>query len=131
MKLSKASILLIGSAVVFSSAALAGDTNKGKLRLQNKIIVDGKALNPGHYTVEWTGTGPTVQVTLLQGKQTVATFPAHITEQPTPDHDNAYGSALQPDGSSRLTTIYFGGKRTALELEQYEAGQQPSMSNSR
>jgi len=131
MKLSKASILLIGSAVVFSSAALAGDTNKGKLRLQNKIIVDGKALNPGHYTVEWTGTGPTVQVTLLQGKQAVATFPAHITEQPTVDHDDAYGSALQPDGSSRLTTIYFGGKRTALELEQYEAGQQPSMSNSR
>jgi len=131
MKLSKASILLIGSAVVFSSAALAGDTNNGKLRLQNKIIVDGKALNPGHYTVEWTGTGPTVQVTLLQGKQAVATFPAHITEQPTVDHDDAYGSALQPDGSSRLTTIYFGGKRTALELEQYEAGQQPSMSNSR
>ena len=131
MKLSKASILLIGSAVVFSSAALAGDTNKGKLRLQNKIIVDGKALNPGHYTVEWTGTGPTVQVTLLQGQQAVATFPAHITEQPTVDHDDAYGSALQPDGSSRLTTIYFGGKRTALELEQYEAGQQPSMSNSR
>ena len=131
MKLSKASILLIGSAVVFSSAALAGDTNKGKLRLQNKIIVDGKALNPGHYTVEWTGTGPTVQVTLLQGKEAVATFPAHITEQPTVDHDDAYGSALQPDGSSRLTTIYFGGKRTALELEQYEAGQQPSMSNSR
>ena len=131
MKLSKASILLIGSAVVFSSAALAGDANKGKLRLQNKIIVDGKALNPGHYTVEWTGTGPTVQVTLLQGKQAVATFPAHITEQPTADHDDAYGSALQPDGSSRLTTIYFGGKRTALELEQYEAGQQPSMSNSR
>jgi len=131
MKLSKASILLIGSAVVFSSAALAGDTNKGKLRLQNKIIVDGKALNPGHYTVEWTGTGPTVQVTLLQGKQAVATFPAHITEQPTVDHDDAYGSALQPDGSSRLTTIYFGGKRTALELEQYEAGQQPRMSNSR
>jgi len=131
MKLSKVSILLIGSALVFSSGASAGDANKGKLHLQDKTIVDGKPLNPGNYTVEWTGTGPTVQVTLLQGKQTVATFPAHITEQPAPDHDNAYGSAPEPDGSSRLTAIYFSGKRTALELEQYEATQRPSMSNSR
>jgi len=131
MKLSKVSILLIGSALAFSSGAFAGDANKGKLRLQDKTIVDGKPLNPGNYTVEWTGNGPTVQVTLLQGKQTVATFPAHITEQSTPDHDNAYGSATEPDGSSRLTAIYFSGKRTALELEQYEASQQPSMSNSR
>jgi hypothetical protein len=79
MKLSKASILLIGSALVFSSGAFAGDANKGKLHLQHKTIVDGKPLNPGNYTVEWTGTGPTVEVTLLQGKQTVATFPAHLT----------------------------------------------------
>ena len=131
MKFSKVSILLVGSALVFSSGAFAGDTNKGTLHLQNKIIADGKPLNPGHYTVEWTGTGPTVQVTLLPGKQTVATFPAHITEQPTPDHDDAYGSAPGPDGSSKLTAIYFSGKRTALELEQYEASHQPSMSNSR
>ena len=79
MKLSKVSILLIASALVFSSGAFAGDANRGKLRLQNQTIVDGKSLNPGNYTVEWTGTGPTVQVTLLQGKQTVATFPAHVT----------------------------------------------------
>ena len=126
MKLAKISILLIGSALVFSSGAFAGDANKGKLRLQDKTIVEGKPLNPGHYTVEWTGTGPTVQVTLLQGKQTVATFPAHVTEQPKPNHDDAYGSSTEPDGSSRLTAIYISGKRTALELEQKEAGQQQS-----
>jgi len=55
MKLLKVSILLIGSSLVFSSGALAGDPNKGKLHLQDKTIVDGKALNPGNYTVEWTG----------------------------------------------------------------------------
>ena len=126
MKLAKISILLIGSAFVFSSGAFAGDANKGKLRLQDKTIVDGKPLNPGHYTVEWTGTGPTVQVTLLQGKQTVATFPAHVTEQAKPNHDDAYGSSTEPDGSSRLTAIYISGKRTALELEQKDAGQQQS-----
>jgi hypothetical protein len=130
MKLSKVSILLIGSAVVFSSGAFAGDANKGKLHLQDKTIVYGKSLNPGNYTVEWTGTGPTVQVTLLQGKQTVATFPAHVSEQPTPNHDDAYGSAPATDGSRRLTVIYISGKRTALELEQNQASQQAGMSDS-
>ena len=131
MKLSKVSILLIGSALVLSSGAFAGDANKGKLRLQDKTIVNGKPLNPGNYTVEWTGTGPTVQVTLLQGKQTVATFPAHITEQPKPNNGDAYGSKTEPDGSSRLNAIYISGKRTALELEQNPASQQSSMSDSR
>jgi hypothetical protein len=131
MKLSKVSILLIGSALVFPSGAFAGDANKGNLRLQDITIVDGKPLNPGHYTVEWTGAGPTVQVTLLQGKQTVVTFPAHVTERPKPNHDDAYGSTTEPNGSSRLTAIYISGKRTALELERNQASQQSSMSDSR
>jgi hypothetical protein len=131
MKLSKVSMLLIGSALVFSSGAFAGDANKGKLHLQGKTIVDGKPLNPGNYTVEWTGSGPTVQVTLLQGKQPVATFSAHVSEQAKPNNSDAYGSAPEPDGSSRLTAIYISGKRTALELEQNHANEQSSMSDSR
>lgn len=131
MKVSKVSILLIGSALVFSSGAFAGDANKGKLHLQDRTIVEGKPLNPGNYTVEWTGAGPTIQVTLLQGKQSVATFPAHITEQPKANNSDAYGSAPEPDGSSRLTAIYISGKRTALELEQNQASQQIGMSDSK
>jgi hypothetical protein len=131
MKSSKVSILLIGSALVFSSAALAADANKGKLYLQDTTIVDGKPLNPGSYTVEWTGNGPTVQVALVRGKQTVATFPAHIKEQPTPNHYDAHASATEPDGSSRLTVIYIGGKRTTLELEQNQANSQSGMSDSK
>ena len=131
MKVSKVLTLLIGSALVLSSGAFAGDANKGKLHLHDKTIVDGKSLSPGDYTVEWTGTGPTVQVTLLQGKQTVAAFPAHVSEQPTPNHGDAYGSAPETDGSRRLTVIYLSGKRTALELQQNQASQQAGMSDSK
>jgi hypothetical protein len=131
MKSWKASILLVGAALVFSTGAFAGDANKGKLHLEDRIIIDGTPVNPGNYTVEWTGTGPSVQVTLWHGKQTVVTFPAHITEQPTPNHDGAYSSATAPDGSSRLTAIYISGKRTALELEQNQANSQSGMSDSR
>jgi hypothetical protein len=126
MKMSRVSIILVGAVLVFSSGALAGETNKRKLHLSDKVIVEGKTINPGEYTVEWTGTGPTVQVSLVQGKRTVATFPAHVTEQSTRNTQDAYGSSAEPDGSRSLTAIYIGGKRTTLELEQKESSTQSS-----
>ena len=119
MKISKVSTLLLGSALLFSSAALAGvNNNKGKLTLAEKIVVAGKPLDPGNYNVEWSGSGPTVQVTLLQGKQTVATLPAHLTEEAGANPQDAYSTTAGPDGSKALTAIYPSGKRIALEFEQ-------------
>jgi hypothetical protein len=126
MKLSKLSLILLGSALLSSSAVLAGDANKGSLQLYEKVNVEGKALNPGHYTVTWEGTGPNVQVTVLQGKQAVATFPAHVTEQATRNAEDAYGSAAETDGSRTLTAIYPNGKRFSLELETKSASQATS-----
>jgi hypothetical protein len=126
MKMSKISILLFGAALLFSSGALAGETNKGTLQLADKVIVQGKPLNSGKYTVEWDGSGPAVQITLLQGKQTVATFTAHLTEQVNSNPKDAYSTAAEPDGSRTLTAIYPGGKRFAFQLDQNVSGQQPS-----
>jgi hypothetical protein len=123
MKLSKLSLTLLGSALLFSSAVLAGDATKGSLQLYEKVNVEGKALNPGKYTITWDGTGPNVQVTVLQGKQAVATFPAHLTEQATRNSEDAYGSAAETDGSRTLTAIYPNGKRFSLELETKSASQ--------
>jgi hypothetical protein len=123
MKLSKLSLTLLGSALLFSSAVLAGEPNKGSLTLYEKITVEGKALNPGKYTIAWDGAGPNVQVTVLQGKQTVATFPAHVTEQAVRNTEDAYGSASETDGSRTLTAIYPNGKRFSLEIESKSASQ--------
>jgi hypothetical protein len=130
MKLLKVSIMLVGAAIVFSSGALAGETNKGKLRLQEKIAVDGKIINPGEYKVEWTGSSMAVQVSLVQGKHTIATFPAHVIEQAIPNKFDAYGSSAGTEGSRSLTAIYIGGKQTTLELEQKEASQQTGSTQS-
>ena len=125
MKLSKLTLAFFGSALLLSSAAVAGDSNKGSLNLYEKVNVEGKELNPGKYTIKRDGSGPNVQVTVLQGKQTVATFPAHVTEQATRNTEDAYGSAAETDGSRTLTAIYPNGKRFSLEIEQ-NAASQPS-----
>jgi hypothetical protein len=124
MKLSKISIAFFGAALLFASSALAGDTNKGTLNVSEQVSVDGKTLNPGTYKVQWDGTGPTVQVTLLQGKQTVATFSAHLTEQSSKNSQNAYTSSPASDGSRALTAIYLGSKHAILEVEQNGNAQQ-------
>ncbi|HEV8074440.1 MAG TPA: hypothetical protein VGP66_01260 [Candidatus Acidoferrum sp.] len=126
MKLSKLSLAFFGSALLLSSAALAGDSNKGSLQLYEKVNVEGKELNPGHYTITWDGSGPNVQVTVSQGKQTIATFPAHVTEQASRNPEDAYGSATETDGSHSLTSIYPNGKRFSLELESKSASQPSS-----
>jgi hypothetical protein len=124
MKMSRISLLLFGSALLFSSAALAGENNKGKLTLTDKVVIDGKPIERGDYRVEWDGTGPAVQVKLIQGKQIVATLSAHLTEQADRNPQDAYAVAPEPDGSKELTAIYPGGKRLALEFDHSAASPQ-------
>jgi hypothetical protein len=131
MKLSKLSLAFFGSALLLSSAAVAGDSNKASIQLYEKINVEGKALNPGKYTITWDGAGPNVQVNVLQGKQTVATFSAHLTEQATRNTEDAYGSAADTNGSRTLTAIYPNGKRFSLELEQAAASQSSTSPSSK
>jgi len=126
MKLSKLSLAFFSSALLLSSAAVAGDSNKASIQLYEKVSVEGQALNPGKYTISWDGSGPNVQVTVSQGKQTVATFPAHLIEQATRNTEDAYGSASETDGSRTLTAIYPNGKRFSIEIENKSASQAAS-----
>ena len=131
MKLNKLSVSLLALGLLGSSAVFAGESNKTTLKLAETVTLNGKALNPGSYTVDWVGSGPTVQVNILQGKQTVATASAHLTEQGAKNESNAYGSTAQPDGSRTLTTIYVGGKRTALQIDQSQAAQSSSTTSAK
>lgn len=124
MNLRKPILSLVGAALLFSFSALAADLNKGKLHLLEKTDVEGKWLAPGRYTVEWDGAGPTVQVTILHDKQTVVTFSARITQEPSRNIQNAYSFDAAPDGSHFLTAIYLSGKSFSIDLDQKSAAQQ-------
>jgi hypothetical protein len=131
MKISRMLGTLSCAALLLASTVLAADLNKGTLNVSEKVNVEGKTIDPGTYKVEWNGTGPTVQVTILHGKQTVATFPAQLTEQANKNAVDAYGSATEADGSKQLTAIYIGGKHTVLQLEQSAASQQSPTQNAK
>ena len=106
--------LVLGSALLLASTAFAA--NKGSLQLNSPATVAGKQLAAGEYTVKWDGSGKSVQLEIMKGKNVVATLPAQIVNlDRAPEYDSAVVSTAS-DGSRNLSQIRFSGKKWALEV---------------
>lgn len=108
------SVLLTAIVLVAGSAFAAN--NKGSLELQHPTSVAGKQLATGNYSLRWEGAGDDVQLKIYQGKSVVATAPARVVKM---DHRPQGNSAVvnnNPDGTSTLSEIRFGGKDYALQI---------------
>ena len=66
--------LVMGLALLLASSAFAA--TKANLTLQNPTTVNGTKLKPGDYKLEWDGSGPNVEVSIMQGKKVLAKVPA-------------------------------------------------------
>ena len=122
MKLSKLAAILATVVLFFAGVAISAEANKTTVRFDQKVTVDGKTIDSGKYTAEWSGDGPSVQVTLLHGKDTVATFAAQIKQEASPNTNDAIGTTDGPDGSKQLISIYPNGKRISIQLSETAAG---------
>ena len=69
---------LLGLSLILAASAFAG--TKDNFQIGNPVTVDGTLLKPGNYTIEWDGTGPNVQVSVIQGKTVKARVAAHLVE---------------------------------------------------
>jgi hypothetical protein len=106
--------LVLGLALLLASSAFAA--TKGSLQLSNPVTVNGTTLKPGDYKVQWEGSGPNVELSILKGKNVVAKVPAHVVELQTPANNDAAVTHQNGSGPNSLTGIRFQGKKTALEL---------------
>jgi hypothetical protein len=78
---SKISLSLAAVALMLPLSALAASKNSSNVEIPDKVVVNGKQIQPGTYKVEWNGTGPNVEVSILQGHKTVAQVPARIVDK--------------------------------------------------
>lgn len=112
----------VGLALLVASSAFAATT--GHLQLQNATMVNGTQLKAGDYKVQWDGTGPDVEVSILQGKKVLAKVPAKVVELKTKAQNNSAIVSNNTDGTSTLAGVHFEGKTTALEMPQSSDGMQ-------
>jgi hypothetical protein len=113
--------------LLMTVSAFAGSANKGSLQLLDPVTVNGKSLPAGEYSLQWDGSGSNVQLSVLKGKNVVATTPAQLVNL---DRSPSNGAAIiksNADGTRSLAEIRFGGKKYALSIG---SDSQPEPSNS-
>jgi hypothetical protein len=73
---------LFGYAIIFASLSISAFAAKNSqtVRLSTPVKVGTTQLPAGEYKVSWTGTGPSVQVTIAQSGKTSVTVPAKAVE---------------------------------------------------
>jgi hypothetical protein len=114
--------LVMGLALLLAASAFAG--TKASLSLPEPVTVNGTALKPGDYKLQWDGSGPNVEVSILQGKTVLAKVPAKVVDLSSPAANNAALVTNNGDGTQSLTGARFEGKKFALEMSKSNDGAQ-------
>ena len=122
--------LLLGLTLLLATSVFAA-SNKGSMQLLDPVTVSGKQLPAGDYSVKWDGTGPNVELSILQGSKVVATTPARLIDLNQKTNGDAAVVKKNDDGSKSLSEIRFGGKRYALAIGQETASMEGSGSSTK
>lgn len=117
MKASRLSSILFGAILLCAVPLLAGNTVKKSLDISETVSVHGTQLLPGTYRFEWSGNGPEVQLTILHNHDTLATVPAQVVQQNSPNDQTGYALKKGPAGEQDLSEVFFSGQKYQLELQ--------------
>lgn len=118
--------LVVGLALTLATSAFAA--SKANLTLNNPTSINGTKLKAGDYKLEWDGSGPNVEVSIMQGKKVVAKVPAKVVDLNQSSANDAALLKQNSDGSTTLAGARFQGKKFALELGEASDGMQAGSS---
>jgi hypothetical protein len=121
MRKTKLTAGLLTFSLLLAATAIAGNTNKGTLQVDETVTVGGKPLPAGRYQVEWTGTGPAVDLSISNGRDTVAKLPAQVLPMKKAYAQSGYSTNTDQAGNKALTEIFFGGKKYELSIGEASA----------
>ena len=106
--------LMLGLALLLATGAFAA--NKTTLQVSEPTQINGTKLAPGDYRLQWEGTGPSVEVSIMKGKNVVAKVPAQVVNLDTPSPSDAAVVTRAQDGTRNITQIRMSGKKYALAV---------------
>lgn len=117
--------LVVGLALTLASSAFAAKAN---LTLNNPTSINGTKLKAGDYKLEWDGSGPNVEVSILQGKKVITKVAAKVVDLNQSSANDAALLKQNSDGTTTLAGARFQGKKFALELGEASDGMQAGSS---
>jgi hypothetical protein len=103
-------------ALTTGAFAANNDVHKSNFEISAPTQVNGKQLPAGEYTAKWEGSGPAVQVSIMKGKNVVATVPAQVVALSAPAPDTHAEIKNSTNGDRELTGLQFSGKKFSLAL---------------
>ena len=103
--------MAVGLALLVATSTFAAE--KGTLQVTHPLTVNGTQLKAGDYKVQWEGTGPNVELSIIQGKNVVAKTPAHVVDLSRASDNSAAVVKNNADGTSSLSGLRFQGKKIA------------------
>jgi hypothetical protein len=110
-------IILATLVLAFATSAFAAsDSHKSSFELSAATQVNGTTLPAGDYTAQWEGSGPAVQVNIMQGKKVVATVPAQVVALDSKASDTQAEVLKGSNGERELKALQFAGKKVSLQL---------------
>jgi hypothetical protein len=105
---------LIVLAISLAASALAAE--KGSLHVSSTLKVAGEQLAAGDYTLGWIGSGPSVDLTIMQGKRLVTTVPATMALLNDPPSNDAIVITIGVDGTRWLSQIMLSGRSFSFDI---------------
>lgn len=97
-------IAIVALMLMVPVALLAAPKNSASVTFTEAVTINGTAIPPGNYRVEWQGTGATLEASIIQGKQVVASAPATLVNAKS-DYDGAVETTEGPNNSKVLQAI--------------------------
>ena len=116
---------LLAFSMLLAASAIAGN-NKGTLWTDETVTVGGKQLPPGKYQVTWAGSGSSVELSISDGRETLAQVPAEILPLKTAQAGSGYSINTDAAGNKALTEILFDGKKYKLSISEASAATTPA-----
>jgi hypothetical protein len=104
---------LIGIALLATTAFAA---DKASLHLDRSVVVNGKELAAGKYTLTWDGTSGNVDLSISRGNDVVVKTPARLVDVPKASALTLVVTKNQADGSAALSEIQLQGKKYVLDI---------------
>ena len=132
MKAFRNTSFLAAASFLFGAAAFAAPAPKGVLKLYEPVTVQGRELAPGDYTLQWSGDGPNVQVSIAKGKQQIVSVPAQVVPINQKTTASGYTAKKDQDGKNTLTEIFLQGRPYEIRVGEQaaSAASQPASSGS-